>query len=272
MLCLAFLSCLLTLSTFVHLPEGVFAAFIIVAGIALAATGSYLQTSVIAVASLFGPTVIQSLISGQAVVAVILSAVQLIGATGSLRSSQVGPADGVAETRSARLFFGISMTFLFVCGAANAWMTRLPSYRAVIPHDEPWIRRRLSVSGDPRSPRSPTLLLGSRHSSVSDSKAMWDRILSVGRRNILYELAVAYVFVITLVSCRTSLFKIHRMTDVIWHYSPSFPPSQYQLSPPTQRYTHSFSVHSISLSSILATGSDDTFAVSRSSLSGVRGK
>lgn len=246
MLCLASLSCLLTLSTFVHLPEGVFAAFIIMAGIALAATGSYLQTSVIAVASLFGPAVIQSLMSGQAIVAVILSAVQLIGATGSLHSSQAGPADGVAERRSARLFFGIAMTFLFVCGAANAWMARLPSYRAIVPHDEPWIRRRLSVSVDPRSPRSPTLLLGNRHTGVSDSKVMWDRILSLGRRNILYELAVAYVFVITLVSCRASLFKMHSMTDVIWHYSLSFPPSRYQLPPPTQRYTHSFSVHYIS--------------------------
>jgi equilibrative nucleoside transporter 1/2/3 len=58
MLCCALLTCLLTLSTFAHLPEGVFATFIIMAGIVLAAAGSYLQTSVIAIASLFGPTVI----------------------------------------------------------------------------------------------------------------------------------------------------------------------------------------------------------------------
>ncbi|KAF8485061.1 nucleoside transporter-domain-containing protein [Russula ochroleuca] len=197
MLCLALLTCLLTLSTFIHLPEGVFATFTIMAGIALAATGSYLQTSVIAVASLFGPTAIQSLISGQAVVAVVLSAVQLIGAAGSLHSSQAGPTDGVAETRSARLFFGISMTFLLACGAANAWMTRLPSFRAVIPNDEPWVLpRRLSISADPRSPRSP--MLGGPLASVPDPKAIWDRILSVARRNIIYELAVAYVFIITL--------------------------------------------------------------------------
>ena len=203
MLCLALLSFLLTLATFIHLPDGLFATFIITAGIALAAAGSYLQTSVVAVASLFGPTVIQSLLSGQAVVAVILSAVQLLSAIGSLHTSQAGPgpAEGVAERKSARLFFGISMAFLFACAAANSWMTRLPAFRAVVPSDEPWVRRRLSLSlsGDPRSPT-----LGSPQ---PDHKAMWDRIISVARRNIIYEIAVAYVFIVTLVSCRASLFK-----------------------------------------------------------------
>jgi equilibrative nucleoside transporter 1/2/3 len=173
------------------------------AGVALAAASSYFQTSVVAVASLFGPTVIQSLLSGQAVVAIILSAIQLISATNSLRTSQAGPADGVAEIKSARLFFGISMSFLFVCGAANAWMTRLPSFRAIVPNDKPWILRR-SASADPRS---PILHVGGHHASVPDPKAIWDRILIVARRNIVYEFAVAYVYIVTLVSCRASLYK-----------------------------------------------------------------
>jgi equilibrative nucleoside transporter 1/2/3 len=188
------------LSTFVRLPEGVFVPFIITLGIALAAAGSYLQTSVVAVASLFGPTVIQSLVTGQALVAVTLSAVQLIGVIGSLHASDAGPADGVAETKSARLFFGISTTFLFACGAANAWMTRLPSFQAVVPTpaDEPWIRRRLSLSADSRSPILASLQPPA--AAVPDSKAMWDRILSVARRNLIYEVAVAYCFMVTLVS------------------------------------------------------------------------
>ncbi len=269
MLCLALLTCLLTLSTFIHLSEGLFAAFIITTAIALACCGAYLQTSVVAVASLFGPMAIQSLISGQAVVAVILSAVQLISATGSLHSSQAGPAEGVAETKSARLFFGISTSFLFACGAANTWMTRLPSFKAVVPDDdEPWIRRRLSISAsDLRSPRLP--LLGSPHLGAPDSKANWDRILSVARRNILYEIGVAYVFMITLVSCRASSFNLHDECNT--RYSLSFPPSQYRSSPSIHRYTHSCSVHSISSSSMLAIGSVDTFAVSRGSSSGLRG-
>lgn len=201
MLCVSLLTCLLTLSTFVHLPEGVFATFIITAGIALAAASSYLLTSVVAVASLFGPTAIQSLLSGQAVVAIILSAIQLISATNSLRAPKAGPADGIAEIKSARLFLGISMSFLFVCGAANAWMTRLPSFRATVPNDEPWIRRQSSTSADSRS---PILQVGGPHASVPDPKAIWDRILIVARRNIVYELAVAYVYIVTLVSCHAS--------------------------------------------------------------------
>jgi len=190
------------MSTFVQLPERAFVTYTIATGIALAAAGSYLQTSVLAVASLFGPSVLQSLMSGQAVVAVILSTVQLISATSSLRASKAGPADGVAETKSARLFFGIAALFLFACGAANAWMTRLPSFRAVVPSDEePWMRRRLSVSADARSP----VIGGPRNGSSDSSKALWDRILGVTRRNITYEIAIAYVFVVTLVSNRNPL-------------------------------------------------------------------
>ena len=203
MLCLALLTCILTISTFIDLPEGTFATFTIVTGIALAAAGSYLQTSVIAVASLFGPTVIQSMMSGQGLVAVVLSTVQLISATSSLHASQVGPADGVAERRSARLFFGISASFLLACYVANAWMTRLPSFRAVVPVDsEPWKPRRLSISADTRSP-----VIDAPHYSAPDSKALWDRILSVARRNIIYEIAIAYVFIVTLVSHRNHLVR-----------------------------------------------------------------
>jgi equilibrative nucleoside transporter 1/2/3 len=196
MLWLALLTCILTISTFIDLPEGTFAMFTIVTGIALAAAGAYLQTSVIVVASLFGPTVIQSMISGQGLVAVILSTVQLISATSSLHASDVGPTDGVAETKSARLFFGISTSFLLACYAANAWMARLPSFRAVVPADDKsWNRRRLSASADPRSP-----VMDAPHNSAPDSKALWDRILSVARRNIMYEVTVAYTFIVTLVS------------------------------------------------------------------------
>ncbi|KAF8271742.1 nucleoside transporter-domain-containing protein [Lactarius quietus] len=183
MLCLASLTSLLTLSTFVKLPESIFITFVISTGIALACAGAYLQTSVIAVASLFGPSIIQSLMSGQAIVA-------LISAATSLRASQVGPIDGAAETKSARLFFGISATFLVVCGSANVWMTRLPSYRAVVPADEPRPRRRLSVSAE--------LLSLAPSGSEIDSNATWDHIVRIARANIIYELAVAYVFMTTL--------------------------------------------------------------------------
>jgi equilibrative nucleoside transporter 1/2/3 len=250
MLCLALLTCLLTMSTFVHLSEGAFVAYTIGTGIVLAAAGAYLQTSVLAIASLFGPTVLQSLMSGQALVAVILSTLQLISATSSLHTSNAanaGPADGVAETKSARLFFGIAALFLFLCGVANAWMTRLPSFRAVVPIDEgePWMRRRLSISADIRSP-----VIGGPHKSASDSKALWDRILGIAHRNITYEFAIAYVLMVTLVSSYHNSYSEAEVDGYDVSYSLSIPPSRYRLFPPIPRHTHCYSARSISSCSI----------------------
>lgn len=197
MICLASLTSLLTLSTLIELPESIFVTFIISTGITLACAGAYLQTSVFAVASLFGPSTIQSMMSGQAIVAVILASVQLISTVTSLRTSQVGPVDGAAETNSARIFFGVSASFLVVCGVANTWMTRLPSYRAIVPADEPQVRRRLSISTD--------FLSLAPGGSETDSKATWDQIVRIARTNIIYELGVAYVFMVTLVSSPSSV-------------------------------------------------------------------
>ena len=197
MICLATLTSLLTLSTLIELPESIFVTFIISTGITLACAGAYLQTSVFAVASLFGPSTIQSMMSGQAIVAVILASVQLISTVTSLRTSQVGPVDGAAETNSARIFFGVSASFLVVCGVANTWMTRLPSYRAIVPADEPQVRRRLSISTD--------FLSLAPGGSETDSKATWDQIVRIARTNIIYELGVAYVFMVTLVSSSSSI-------------------------------------------------------------------
>ncbi len=97
MLCLASFASLLTLSTFVDLPEGLFITFVILTGVALAGAGAYLQTSVIAVASLFGPSIIQSMMSGQAIIAVILSSVQLL--SGSFHQFSAVPIPGYRTPR-----------------------------------------------------------------------------------------------------------------------------------------------------------------------------
>ncbi|KAI0269290.1 nucleoside transporter-domain-containing protein [Gloeopeniophorella convolvens] len=193
MLCLASLICVLFFSTFFTLPTSLFGPFVLMIGITLAACGSYLQTSVVAVASLFGPSIMQAVMSGQAVVAVILSLIQLLSAFTSLHASEVSPTtDGSAETKSARLFFGMSALFLFACGFANVWMTRMPAYRAVVvPIDESWMRRRLSVGADHRP------LLASEL-TTPEAKGIMNRVLSVARRNIVYEVAAGYVFIITL--------------------------------------------------------------------------
>ncbi|KAI0068951.1 hypothetical protein BV25DRAFT_1791166 [Artomyces pyxidatus] len=193
MLVLASLTLLLTLGTFVHLPAGPFAAFVLLVGIAQAGAGSYLQTSVVAVASLFGPSVMQAVMSGQAAVAIVLSSIQVLSAAQSLRTSNIATfeIDGAAEEKSARVFFGLSTLFLIVCAGGNVWLTRMPAYKAVVaPIDESWTRRMSGDFGDRRP-----LMAASPILSVSDTKNhIWD----IARRNLVYEIAVAYVFVVTL--------------------------------------------------------------------------
>ncbi|KAI0047295.1 hypothetical protein FA95DRAFT_1582709 [Auriscalpium vulgare] len=193
---LAFLTFLLFLSTFVRLPSAAFSTFVLFSGIAQAGAGSYLQTSVVAVASLFGPSVMQAVMSGQAAVAIVLATVQLIGATASLRISKPVPSladgDGVAEEKSARAFFALSTLFLLVCVAANVWLTNLSEYKAVVvPLDQSQPRaRRVSVDWSEQAPATST-----GHAQHPDA---WKKILDIARRNWIYEVAVAYVFVVTL--------------------------------------------------------------------------
>lgn len=93
-LTLSFLSLLLTLSTFTHLPTPLFVSFILLNGILQAAAGSYLQTAVVAVASLFGPATMQAVMGGQAAVAVAVSTVQVLSAGASLHALPPPPPGG----------------------------------------------------------------------------------------------------------------------------------------------------------------------------------
>ncbi|EPQ59608.1 delayed-early response protein/equilibrative nucleoside transporter [Gloeophyllum trabeum ATCC 11539] len=195
MTALAILSLLLTLSTFTHGPAGVFFAFVIVNGISQAAAGSYLQTSVIAVASQFGPAAMQALFSGQAAVGVAVSLVQVLSAAASVRGSDSDPpSDGKAEAKSAFVFFGLSFLFLLASAGAYIWMTRLPSYKAVvISSDSP--RKGVIHSADRVNPTETHGLVSSGPTRHSDVKA---NILRIAKANLVYETSVAYVFIVTL--------------------------------------------------------------------------
>ena len=193
------------------LPPSLFFPFVIVNAIAQAGAGSYLQTSVVAIASLFGPATMQAVMSGQAAVAIVVSSVQVISASASLRTSSARAAaiagNGDTEARSAFIFFALSTVFLVATAGANVWLTRMPAFRAIVAPaagDEPHYARARSLSVD-QSERRPLVsdaadLSASgvhEHAHIGDKKS---RILRIAKKNVLYELAVAYVFVITLVS------------------------------------------------------------------------
>lgn len=185
---------LLTLSTFTAPSPGIFFAFVIVNGIAQAAAGSYLQTAVVAIASLFGPTAMQSVMSGQAAVGVVVSGVQVLSAAASIHGARIAAANaepydaGAAEARSAFLFFGLSTIFLIATIGAHAWLVRMPAYQLVVaPFEQAKLQGQHRGAG----------MLGS--AGGDDAASEKGRILRVAKTNVLYEVAVAYVFLVTLV-------------------------------------------------------------------------
>ncbi|THH03665.1 hypothetical protein EW145_g6110 [Phellinidium pouzarii] len=182
---------LLTLSTTVTSSPSIFFAFVLFNAIVQAAAGSYLQTAVMAIASLFGPSAMQATMSGQAFVGVVVSSVQLLSAAASVRAAKLAASqnedydEGAAETRAAALFFGLSTLFLCATLGAQAWLERMPEYIEIVrPVDQ--------------AKRSESSLLGSESDETLDIKHEKGRIMRIAKANIEYEIAVAYVFGVTL--------------------------------------------------------------------------
>ncbi|KAL0949190.1 hypothetical protein HGRIS_009268 [Hohenbuehelia grisea] len=189
---------LLTLSTYFTLTPGLFMSITLLNGMVQAAAGSYLQTAVIQIASLFGPTAVQAMMTGQGAVGVAVSGVQVITAIVSVwglspQSITAYVSDGSAEERSAFIFFSLSTLFLVASLGAQAWLVSMPAYKAIAAPLELH-----KTAGDvPHSLRHEVQGLVSRgpHDVVVSEK---HNILRVARVNIIYEIAVAYVFVVTL--------------------------------------------------------------------------
>ncbi|KAG7096658.1 hypothetical protein E1B28_004073 [Marasmius oreades] len=196
LLWLSLLCFLLTLSTLVDMAAGVFFAFVILNGIAQAAAGAYLQNSVIAVASRFGHTTVQATLAGQAAVAVAVSTVQLLSAAASLGSETKTETtstsrDWEPEERAAFIFFALSTIFLLAAAAAQWWLVTLPQYHIIAGSLE---AGRKDVHENGSFGETQTLVSEGR----SDPAQGRARILRIAKTNIVYEIAAAYVFAVTL--------------------------------------------------------------------------
>jgi equilibrative nucleoside transporter 1/2/3 len=210
LLALTILTALLMLSTFVQFSPGFFFAFVLLNGIFQAAAGSYLQTSIVAIASLFGPSAMQAVMSGQAAVAVVVSSVQVVTAAMALwgipeESIATFRIDGETESNAACVFFGLSTVFLVGVMAAHRRFVALPVYGAVVESRNKVVVERDEGDADERH----GLVSGGREDETFDKKT---RILLVAKTNIIYEIAVAFVFIITLVS--ESLFSCGIFSNV----------------------------------------------------------
>ncbi|KAF7355013.1 Nucleoside transporter [Mycena sanguinolenta] len=155
-------------------------------------SGAYLQTAIIVIASLFGPTAVQALMSGQAAVAVAVSGVQVLSAAASvwgLPREKIATyvSDGEPEERSAFLFFGLSTIFLVFTAAAHGWLVRMPAYKA--------IARSLEQQKDQTNSSDELRGLVSTGRNGSSEKG---QILRVAKTNAIYGVAGCFIMVVTL--------------------------------------------------------------------------
>ncbi|KAF8076051.1 nucleoside transporter-domain-containing protein [Lyophyllum atratum] len=178
-LLLSTLTLLLTISTFFRVAPGLFFTFVLINGATQAALGSYLQTSVVAIASLFGPQAMQAVMAGQA--AVLSSSLFLWRATPETIAANA--IDGSAEQGSARVFFALSTA------VANKMLVSQPTYKTLAAHLE---QKFVSEEGTIAEQQSLTSI---GRSDFASDKAT---ILRVAKTNITFEIAVAYVFIVTL--------------------------------------------------------------------------
>ena len=156
--------------------------------------------------------------AGQAAVGVVVNLVQVVGAAISLSSRRRISAQDwrTPEEMSAFMSFAFATCFLCVSLVAHCWLVRTPAYATMI---APFELRRL-VAGEHEERQS--LMSSSHWAQTTERETTRERIVRVARVNVVYEMAIAYVFVVTLVrlplmSCESASLL---MTFVL--HSPSF--------------------------------------------------
>jgi equilibrative nucleoside transporter 1/2/3 len=131
----------LFLSTFFpHTPPTFFFIFALTNGILQSSINCYFQTSVVAIASWFGPSAIQSMFSGQAAVAVLISVLELFSAITSIEveetkqyisetKSLLDKESRASVDRSASMFFFSMMIGMIMAVGAHFYLTRMSEYK-----------------------------------------------------------------------------------------------------------------------------------------------
>ncbi|PVG03086.1 hypothetical protein CPB86DRAFT_750237 [Serendipita vermifera] len=247
----------LLISTFLESTPIPFFLFSLTVGAIQASSGAYLLTSVVAYGAYFGPLCMQSIMSGQAAVAVVVSSVQLIitlltmgrksasSSTSKFHSSaNISAREArTAISTSASYFFAISTLGLFISYIFYRRLTRMSLFRRTvakfeavhdatastqyraIPEEDPTIGIDESTNNEDDEPSEGDLMaMGVSISSLRDQEAgagtesprpeaNGDVVLRnieesdpstevnfwhVWKVNALYNVAVVYIYVITL--------------------------------------------------------------------------
>ena len=92
---------------------------------------------------------------------------------------------------------GLSTMFLASTLGLSAWLARMPAYKAIV---GPYERRQLRLSTSDLSRERQGLLSRGHSPSSVDSAGDTSQLWRVVKANVFYEVAIAYVFTVTLVS------------------------------------------------------------------------
>ena len=178
---------LLTISTFIPLPAPLFFSLVLLISACQASAGAYLQSAVMALASLFGPSAIQPVMSGQAAVGVLVSLVQVLSAGVGIHLAGPSGDKDTSAPRAAFLFFGLSTLFLIFTITSHGWLVTMPVYKMVVLPFE--AKKGITGADEERE-----TLVG------SDDRLplKQGRIRDVAKMNAEYNFAGAYVFAVTL--------------------------------------------------------------------------
>jgi len=130
--------------------------------------------------------------AGQAAVAVVVSGVQVISSAMSVAGKPRTYISGSAEEQSAFTFLALSTVFLLVSAGVHAWLIRMPVYKLVAAS----LERKSKIQPNAIREDECRELIPSGPTALQSDKV---NVIRVAKINVVYEVAVAYVFLITLV-------------------------------------------------------------------------
>jgi len=141
----------------------------------------------------------QAVVSGQGAVGVVVSAIQLLSAVASLKTSPAGVTimeERTVEARSAFVFFALSTAFYIFGAGACAWLMKTPEYREITGYNK---ARRVSISlsqSFTADSEGAGLVSGQSRDTAPSPVA---RTIAMIRTNLPFNFTVAWVFGVTLV-------------------------------------------------------------------------
>ena len=191
---------LLAVTTIVRgIPPTPFFWLVLIAGAIQSGAGSYMNTAVFALSSLFGPLTLQAAMAGQAAAGVLVSIVQFIttysaqrqgtGVNGAM-TAQDEADEADANATAAFWFFAFSTAFMLASLLGHAYVARQRTFGRVV---EPFEEIQVALK------ETATTGIG---------KDELKQIGRVAKANAIYNGTVAFVFAVTLVRVCSCVFRL----------------------------------------------------------------